>query len=172
MLDQVHACLGRAGVKGGCNVMLDRDLPEADQIAVEAGVEVSDPFPASGMVVVSALPAGLAAETTHRGPYDVLEAAHWAVLRWCASQGREITGERWEVYGDWHEDPAQLQTRIFYGLQEARPIGKAGAAKMVAGARILRAVPRHTILATAMIRMSARRLSTTECLRGNASGPV
>jgi effector-binding domain-containing protein len=119
MLDQVYACLGRAGVKGGCNVMLYRDLPEADQIAVEVGVEVSDPFPTSGMVVVSALPAGLAAETTHRGPYDVLEAAHWAVLRWCASQGRKITGERWEVYGDWHEDPAQLQTRIFYGLQEA-----------------------------------------------------
>jgi effector-binding domain-containing protein len=117
MLDQVYACLGRAGVKGGCNVMLYRDLPEADQIAVEVGVEVSDPFPTSGMVVVSALPAGLAAETTHRGPYDVLEAAHWAVLRWCASQGREIAGERWEVYGDWHEDPAQLQTRIFYGLR-------------------------------------------------------
>ena len=27
MLDQVYACLGRAGVKGGCNVMLYRDLP-------------------------------------------------------------------------------------------------------------------------------------------------
>ena len=92
MLDQVYACLGRAGVEGGCNVMLYRDLPEADQIAVEVGVEVSDPFPSSGVVVVSALPAGLAAETTHRGPYDVLEAAHWAVLLWCASHGRENTG--------------------------------------------------------------------------------
>jgi effector-binding domain-containing protein len=73
------------------------------------------------MIVMSALPAGLAAETTHCGPYDGLKAAHQPVLRWCASQGRDITGERWEVYGDWHEDPAQLQTRIFYRLQEARP---------------------------------------------------
>ena len=121
MLDEVYACLRRAGVKGGCNVMLYRDLPGADRVGVEVGVEVSEPFPASGMVVVSALPAGLAAETTHRGPYDGLEAAHQAVRRWCASQGRAITGERWEVYGDWHEDTAQLQTKIFYGLREARP---------------------------------------------------
>jgi len=121
MLDEVYACLSRAGIKGGCNVMLYRDLPEADQVGVKVGVEVNEPFPASGMVVVSELPAGLAAETTHRGPYNGLEAAHRAVRRWCASQGRGITGERWEVYGDWHEDPAQLQTRIFYGLQEARP---------------------------------------------------
>jgi effector-binding domain-containing protein len=121
MLDEVYACLRRAGVKGGCNVMLYRDLPGADQVGVEVGVEVSEPFPASGTVVVSALPAGLAAETTHRGPYDGLEAAHQAVRRWCASQGRAITGERWEVYGDWHEDSGQLQTKIFYGLREACP---------------------------------------------------
>ena len=42
--------------------------------------------------------------------------AHQAVLHWCAAQRREITGERWEVYGDWHEDPAQLQTMVFYRL--------------------------------------------------------
>jgi len=34
-----------------------------------------------------------------------IDAAHQAVLRWCATQRRETTGERWEVYGDWHEDP-------------------------------------------------------------------
>ena len=195
MLDQVDACLGRAGVEGGCNVMLYRDLPEADQIAVEVGVEVSDPFPASGVVVVSALPAGLAAETTHRGPYDVLEAAHWAVLRWCASQGREITGERWEVYGDWHEDPAQLQTRIFYGLQEAHQVKLARpgwwrghleqpdtvaprnpdqSRRFYRDVRSGRGSGRSppAILASAMTRMSAGRLSTTERLRGNASRPV
>ncbi len=55
MLDEVYACLSRAGVKGGCNVMLYRDLPEADQVGVEVGVEVDEPFPASGMVVMSAL---------------------------------------------------------------------------------------------------------------------
>jgi len=68
MLDEVYACLRRARVKGGCNVMLYRDQPGTDQVGVEVGVEVSEPFPASGMVVVSALPAGLVAGTTHRGP--------------------------------------------------------------------------------------------------------
>ena len=52
-----------------------------------------------------------------------LGAAHEAVRRWGASQGREITGERWEVYGDWHDDPAQPETWIFYGLADARGPG-------------------------------------------------
>jgi hypothetical protein len=55
MLDEVWACLRQAGVRGGCNVMLYRDLPTA--------------------------------------------------------------GERWEVYGDWREDPARLQTMVFYRLR-------------------------------------------------------
>ena len=42
MLDEVWACLRQAGVKGGCNVMLYRDLPTAGHVAVEVGVEVSD----------------------------------------------------------------------------------------------------------------------------------
>jgi effector-binding domain-containing protein len=70
-------------------------------------------LPVTGAVMMSALPAGLTAWTTHRGPYEEVDAAHQAVLRWCAAQHREITGERWEVYGDWHEDPAQLQTMVF-----------------------------------------------------------
>ncbi len=116
MLDEVYACLRQAGAGCGCNVMLYRDLPGDDRVSVEVGVEVSAAFPPSGRVVASALPAGRAAVTTHRGPYDELEAAHLAVRRWCAGQGRELTGERWEVYGDWHEDPAELQTTICYGI--------------------------------------------------------
>jgi effector-binding domain-containing protein len=120
MLDEVWACLRQAEVKGGCNVMRYRDLADGN-VAVEVGVEVGEAVPVTGAVVMSALPAGLAAETTHRGPYEGLDAAHQAVLRWCASAGHEVTGERWEVYGDWHEDPAQLQTMVFYRLQQARP---------------------------------------------------
>jgi len=120
MLDEVWACLRQAQVRGGSNVMRYRDLGDGT-VAVEVGVEVSEAPPVTGAVVISALPAGPAAQTTHRGPYEELDAAHQAVRRWCASAGREITGERWEVYGDWHEDPAQLQTRVVYPLQQARP---------------------------------------------------
>jgi len=65
MLDEVWACLRQAGVKGGCNVMLYRDLPTAGHVAVEVGVEVSEPLAVTGAVMMSALPAGLAAGTTH-----------------------------------------------------------------------------------------------------------
>lgn len=85
MLDEVWACLRQARVKGGCNVMLYRDLPTAGHVAVEVGVEVSEPLAVTGVVVMSALPAGLAAGTTHRGPYEEIDAAHQAVLRWCAA---------------------------------------------------------------------------------------
>jgi hypothetical protein len=37
MLDEVWACLRQARVKGGCNVMLYRDLPTAGHVAVEVG---------------------------------------------------------------------------------------------------------------------------------------
>lgn len=128
MLDEVYACLRQAGVGSGCNVMHYRDVPgpgggaggAGGGVAVAVGVEVSTPFPASGRVRASALPAGPAARTTHRGRYENLGAAHQAVLRWCAAHGRAVTGERWEVYGDWHEDPDQLETEVFYALDQAR----------------------------------------------------
>jgi len=125
-LDEVYACLRQAGVTGGCNVMLYRDLPEPARISVAVGVEVGAEFSPSGRVRLSALPAGLAAVTTHRGPYEGLGAAHRAVGRWCADQGRALTGERWEVYGDWEEDPARLETTVFYGLASNVGLARAG----------------------------------------------
>jgi effector-binding domain-containing protein len=128
MLDEVYACLRQAGVASGCNVMHYRDVPggggeggggAGGGVAVAVGVEVGTSFPASGRVRASALPAGPAARTTHRGRYEDLGAAHQAVLRWCAAHGRVVTGERWEVYGDWHEDPDQLETEVFYALDQA-----------------------------------------------------
>ena len=68
--------------------MLYRDLPTAGHVAVEVGVEVSEPLAVTGAVMMSALPAGLAAGATHRGPYEEMNAAYQAVLRWCATQRR------------------------------------------------------------------------------------
>lgn len=119
MLDEVYSCLRAAGTRSGCNVMLYRDLSEAGRIGVQVGVEVTGPFPPSGRVAASGLPAGPAATTVHRGPYERLDAAHHAVIRWCAAEGLELTGERWEVCGDWREDPAELETRVFYRLRPA-----------------------------------------------------
>ena len=84
---------------------------------VEVGVEVTRSFSAPGPVVSSALPAGEVAMVVHRGAYERLDSAHRAVRRWCASNGRELAGPRWEVYGDWHDDPTQLETEVYYLLR-------------------------------------------------------
>jgi hypothetical protein len=47
-----------------------------------------------------------------------LGAAHEAVLHWCAGQGLAVAGPRWETYGHWHEDPARLETDVFWLLRE------------------------------------------------------
>jgi effector-binding domain-containing protein len=116
LLDDVWAFLRAPGcpvLKAGHNVMLYLD----DVPNVEVGVEVSGPFPTAGRVEASALPAGRVATIAHRGPYDGLDGAHRAVLEWCAAHGHELTRARWEIYGDWHDDPARLETEVCYLLR-------------------------------------------------------
>jgi effector-binding domain-containing protein len=83
---------------------------------VEVGVELGVPCQLTGRVIASALPAGQVAMTVHRGSYAGLGAAHRAVLDWCAAQGRQTAGPRWEVYGPHSEDPAEVWTEIYYLL--------------------------------------------------------
>ena len=111
LLDQVYAFLRDGGaVQDGQNIMLYRD----DVPNVEVGVQVAGPFTAAGRVIPSFLPAGQVATTVHRGPYDGLGAAHRAVLAWCAARGHRLQGTRREIYGDWREDPAELETQVSY----------------------------------------------------------
>ena len=110
---EVWACLHAGGVDHGCrNVMLYRD----DVPHVEVGVELLVPCTLTGRVVASALPAGQVAMTTHCGPYAGLAEAHRAVIDWCAAQGRQPAGPRWEVYGPHSDDPAEVWTEVYYLL--------------------------------------------------------
>jgi len=58
--------------------------------------------------------------TTHCGDYGRLDEANAAILAWCRENDRQLAGPSWEVYGHWHEDPAQLRTEIYYLLQASR----------------------------------------------------
>lgn len=113
MLDEVWACLNAEGITRGCrNVMLYKDnVPH-----VEVGVELTRSCQLTGRVVASTLPAGQVAKTVHRGGYDGLRAAHDAVVRWCAEQEQQLAGPRWEIYGPHREDPAEIETEIYYLL--------------------------------------------------------
>ena len=113
LLGEVWDCLRAGGINRGCrNVMLYRDgVPN-----VEVGVLLDQPCPLTGRVMESALPAGAAAMTVHRGPVGNVGAAHDAVLGWCAAHGHLPSGTRWEVYGPHHDDPAQQWTEVYWLL--------------------------------------------------------
>ena len=83
---------------------------------VDFGVEVVRPFVAEGDVACVTTPAGEAAVVLHRGPYSKLAAAHQALRQWCATNGRTIGAHSLEIYGDWSEDPEELETTIEYLL--------------------------------------------------------
>jgi hypothetical protein len=42
--------------------------------------------------------------------------AHNAIHAWCAACNRKIAQASWEIYGDWNDDPALLETTIKYLL--------------------------------------------------------
>jgi effector-binding domain-containing protein len=113
-LDQVWAFLRthkdlRAG---GHNVFIYRQVEGTAELAAEFGVEVVRRFEGEGEVVCTTTPAGRVATVVHTGPYDGLGQAWDEILGWCAENGHALSGVSWEVYGDWVEDPARLETRI------------------------------------------------------------
>jgi effector-binding domain-containing protein len=119
-LDQVWAFLGRnPGLRaGGHNVFLYHHPARRDEpMEVDFGVQVIRPFPGEGEVIATETPAGEVATTLHVGPYDQLSAAHDAVHAWRAANNRTFAGCSWEIYGDWSDDPARLETRILYLLR-------------------------------------------------------
>ncbi|MFF5288386.1 GyrI-like domain-containing protein [Paractinoplanes globisporus] len=117
LLDQVWDELRAAGITRGCpNVMLYLD----DVPHVEVGVLFSQPVPLAEPVVLSELPGGRVAMTVHRGPYATLGEAHDAVQSWCVAHGLPLAGPRWEIYGSHRDDPAELETTVYYLLTGPR----------------------------------------------------
>lgn len=116
LLDQVWPYVRQQQIQTtGINVVLYR--PEPEGLRMEAGVWVLSAFPESPQVIQTSTPGGLAATTTHMGPYYGIPNAHDAILKWCAANHRERAGPTWEVYGHWSDDPAKLRTDIFHLLR-------------------------------------------------------
>lgn len=110
MFDEVYS----AGVKlSGHNVIVYRKHA-GGALDLEVGVLLAAPVEPRGALVASATPAGRAATALHVGPYDRLGETYDALSAWVATGGLRLGDTFWEVYGDWHEDPAQLETRIFH----------------------------------------------------------
>jgi hypothetical protein len=45
-------------------------------------------------------------------------------MAWCAARGHRLQGTRWEIYGDWADDPAVLETQVSYLIRTAGPCGR------------------------------------------------
>ena len=109
------------GIAGaGRNVALYLD----DEINLEVGVEMADPFAGHGEVVGSTLPGGRVATTTHYGPYSQLAQAHEAIRLWCQNNEHALAGPNWELYGhrkdEWKSNPTQIRTDVYYLLDADR----------------------------------------------------
>ena len=115
-LDQVWAFLRtQPGLRiDGHNIFL---YHHGDPMQADFGVEVTREFDASGEVRPVTTPGGEAAVVTHVGPYDGLAHAHGAIHAWAKESGRSFAGTSWEIYGDWNEDPAKLETLVMYLLR-------------------------------------------------------
>ena len=64
----------------------------------------------------TATPAGKVAAALHVGPYARLRETHDAIHAWAAANKMTFAGKSWEIYGDWCDDPAKLETRVEYLL--------------------------------------------------------
>jgi effector-binding domain-containing protein len=67
-------------------------------------------------VIYTETPSGKVATALHVGPYERLGDAHKAIHAWAAANKISFAGKSWEIYGDWTEDVAKLETRIEYLL--------------------------------------------------------
>jgi len=119
-LDQVWAFLRtQPGLRtDGHNIFLyHHPLRRGDPMDADFGVEVVREFPPSGEVKPVNTPGGEVAAATHVGPYDQLGRTHDAIHAWAAAEHRAFAGQSWEIYGDWNDDPAKVETTILYLLR-------------------------------------------------------
>lgn len=118
-LDQVWTFLRlNPGLRGdGHNFFLYHHPASGEStMVVDFGVQVMRPFPQSGEVFSTATPAGQVASALHIGPYERLGETHRSIQAWGEANHRKFAGKSWEIYGDWTDDPAKLETRVEYLL--------------------------------------------------------
>lgn len=86
-------------------------------LRVRAGFPVSGAFAETQAVKCFTLVAGAAAHAMHVGPYSEFHRTYARLDAWCKEQGLPLSGQSWELYGDWHDDPSKLETGIYYRLK-------------------------------------------------------
>ena len=113
MFDVVYSWLKTAEVRqAGHNYAL-YDTCTPQRLRMQVGFPVSARFTDTEQVKCIELAPGRAAHATHVGSYARMHVTYKALTDWCSREPISMTGESWEVYGDWHDDPSKLTTDIF-----------------------------------------------------------
>jgi effector-binding domain-containing protein len=110
-LDVVWAFIRSKQLQHGHNVALYRKLG-GQAVELTCGVQVAARFSDEGEIVCTKTPSGDWATSTHVGPYDRMGVTYDTIGTWAAQSGYRLAGTNLEVYGDWHNDPAQLETKL------------------------------------------------------------
>ena len=85
-------------------------------MTVDFGVQVTRTLPQSGEVFATETPPGKVASAIHVGPYERMRETHEAIQSWARANHMALADKSWEIYGDWTDDPAKLETQIEYLL--------------------------------------------------------
>ncbi len=116
LMERVGAFVRDHGVEGaGQNVWFYRDV-SGGRMEVDVGVQVPATTEAADGLVRSATPAGRCAHAALYGDYSEIPSVHQAIHQWCAEQNLVLAGPCWELYGDWHDDPAKRRTDMYHLL--------------------------------------------------------
>ena len=113
MFDVVYVWLRDTLVRqaGHNHALYDQCTPQS--LRVQVGFPVSGRFADTDLVKCIQLAPGRAAHAVHVGPYADLHRTYAALHAWCSQRALALTGESWEVYGDWTEDSSKLETQLF-----------------------------------------------------------
>jgi effector-binding domain-containing protein len=120
LIDPVRAFIRTSSVTGGRHIVrYEGDVQARAGTTIEVGVLVDRPFPdvSDTGVRCSELPAGTVARTIHVGHFHRISEAHTAIRQWCDEQGLAIAGPSWEIYGDWTDDPRDIESEVCFLLE-------------------------------------------------------
>ena len=108
------------GIKGpGHNVVLywaskSARLDSAQGIGVDIGADVTTPFESDDNLRCVEPPSGRALHMKHVGPVQELGETYSALAGFARTNGLDISGPFWEVYGHWTADESTFEIDVFH----------------------------------------------------------
>jgi effector-binding domain-containing protein len=94
---------------------------DTEMLDVEFGFPVDSTVQGGGRIAVGTTPSGKAVTSLYIGPYNEIEPAYDALMKWAADNGFAPSGEAYEIYLNDPSStlPDQLRTQVHLLLRES-----------------------------------------------------